>query len=425
MFGNSHLTSRGAVISQLQKIFPVRLSLLLVLATLAGNAFGQTLTTLYSFGTAPHDGVAPGARLIVDQNGNFFGVTGFGGRNGIDGTVFELSRPQAPGDPWTETILYLFSGAPNGKIPQSQLVMGADGSLVGTTLQGGTNGVGMAYSLAPGAHPGLWRKTVLHEFGSTADDIATPSLGLLNMPEGFYGADQGGANNFGAVYLLTPPVTKHGAWMQNILYSFQGSSVGDAAFPSGEMVRDANGNFYGSTAQGGVNNLGAVYEVSPPAVTGGAWTERVIYSFSGIDGTLPTGPLLLGPGGVLYGTTNGGGESGEGLVFELDPPAVPGNPWTQNIIHAFSGSNDGTSPENGVIADKSGRLYGTAGGTVFMLHRPHTRGGAWTETILHSFSFQEGFIINSPLTLFKNALYGTTAQGGTLGKGTVFKLTLP
>jgi uncharacterized repeat protein (TIGR03803 family) len=239
-----------------------------------------------------------------------------------------------------------------------------------------------------------------------------------------YGVDQGSTNNFGAVYLLTPP-TQGKSWTQHILYSFQGS--GDAASPSGDLVRDSRGNFYGVTAQGGVNNLGAIYEVSPPAVPGNPWTEKVLYSFNGADGTLPSGGLLFGRGGVLYGTASGGGANGAGTVFQLNPPASPNAPWTLKTLYTFTGGVDGTSPGTGVIADKQGRLFGTAGGAIFMLRSAGSTvgGGPWKETVLHAFNFHDGFIASSPLILSNNVLYGTTAQGGTFGSGTVFQLTLP
>jgi len=160
-------------------------------------------------------------------------------------------------------------------------------------------------------------------------------------------------------------------------------------------------------------------------VSGNPWTETVVYSFNGTDGTLPAGRLLLGAHGELYGTASGGGTNGAGLVFELDPPIVAGNPWTQTILYTFSGGLDGSSPGNGVIADKRGRLFGAAADTIFMLRPPQTPGGAWKETVLHNFTGPDGFTATTPLTLSKKTLYGTTAQGGTFGTGTVFEVTLP
>jgi uncharacterized repeat protein (TIGR03803 family) len=418
----SRFSRREALVSQFLKIFPSRLFLMLILAMMAGNAFGQTFSTIYNFGAVPHDGAAPGSGVVIDRSGNLFGATGVGGFRGSDGTVFELTPPTVVGGAWTETVLRRFWGSPDGKIPLGRLVMTSDDALFGTTLRGGVNDLGTVYTVALKS-PGVWRKGTIYSFGSVPNDVVTPDLGLLASSEGFYSSDQGGANNTGAIYLLTPP-TKEIVWTQNILYSFQSLGSGDAADPSGELVRDSRGNFYGVTAQGGVNNLGAVFEVSPPVVPGNPWTEAVLHSFNGADGTLPAGRLLLGAGGELYGTASSGGTGGAGLVFRLDPPAVAGNPWTETILHAFSGS-DGSSPENGVIADKLGRLFGAAADTIFMLHPPVNGGVAWKETILHTFTGPDGFTATTPLTLSKKVLYGTTSQAGAFGKGTVFQIALP
>jgi uncharacterized repeat protein (TIGR03803 family) len=191
------------------------------------------------------------------------------------------------------------------------------------------------------------------------------------------------------------------------------------------LIRDAKGNFYGVTGQGGDNNLGAVYEISPPAVNGGPWTETVLFSFNGSNGTLPAGRLLLGIGGVLYGTTNGGGASGAGTVFQLTPPAAPGGSWTETLLYTFTGGNDGGFPENGVILDSKGNLLGNASNAVFQLTPTQSTGGVWTESVLHNFTGPDGFITVGTLTLSRKALYGTTAEGGAHGVGTAFKLTLP
>src|SRR6185295_13357259 len=108
-----------------------------------------------------------------------------------------------------------------------------------------------------------------------------------------------------------------GDWTETILYSFR--TVPDAAFPSSELTLDADGNLYGNALQGGVNNLGAVFRLGPPVVPRGRWTESVIYSFNGTDGTLPIGRLIFDDEGALYGTTSGGGAREGGTVFRLDP----------------------------------------------------------------------------------------------------------
>jgi hypothetical protein len=179
-------------------------------------------------------------------------------------------------------------------------------------------------------------------------------------------------------------------------------------------------------------------------------TETVLHHFTGSpDGAQPNAPLLAGAFGVLYGTTTSGGSgtsfrcfaglSGCGVVFSLTPPASPGHTWTETILHNFSGGRDGAAPSSGLIADAAGVLYGTtfAGGslgrgTAFKLAPPAKAGAAWTETVIHSFrAGSDGFSPGGNLIAdASGALYGTTPLGGTgnncnLGCGTVFKLTPP
>jgi uncharacterized repeat protein (TIGR03803 family) len=123
---------------------------------------------------------------------------------------------------------------------------------------------------------------------------------------------------------------------------------------------DREGNLYGVTLLGGANDLGTVYRLTPPTMSGGKWTENVLFSFSGLDGSSPVGRLQFDGNGVLYGTTSGGGASQGGTVFRLTPPEQPGGSWTESVLYAFSGGRDGGSPEAGVIIDNQGRLFGAA-----------------------------------------------------------------
>jgi uncharacterized repeat protein (TIGR03803 family) len=394
-----------------------------VFALSASCCFGQTLTVLYDFGARANDGVAPGSGVVLDNNGNVYGTTGVGGFQGSDGIVFKLTPPSSGQGDWTETILHGFRGTPDGKIAESRLTMNAKGVLYGTTNKGGSEDSGTVYALVPPTAQGGWKEQIVHNFGTVTDDVVTPIYGVLLAPEGLYGVDQGGANNTGAFYLLTR-TPGSSSFTQNILFSFGAFGSGDGADPGGELVRDSKGNFYGVTVQGGVNNLGAVYKLTPPASAGGAWTESVIFSFDGTNGTLPSGRLLLGKGGVLYGTTSGGGDHSAGTVFQLTPPASGTGPWTEKVLYSFTGGLDGGEPQNGIIMDTKGNLLGTASNAIFQLTPPSSASGNWTETVLHDFTGPDGFIANN-LTLFQGAVYGTTLEGGAFGVGNVYKLTLP
>ena len=192
------------------------------------------------------------------------------------------------------------------------------------------------------------------------------------------------------------------------------------------------GVLYGVTTEGGDSNLGTVFEMQPPATAGTAWTESVIHSFTGSDGAFPYGQIAVSPAGTLFGTTEGGPYNFEtsGTVFELTPPATAGDAWTVNVLYTFPSSDgvEGYYPAYGVVLGKHGVLYGTTmyggpngngtGGVVFALLPP---GGAWKEAILHAFSGSDG---QNPESLVSGGgvLYCSTPTGGASGGGTVFSL---
>jgi uncharacterized repeat protein (TIGR03803 family) len=245
----------------------------------------------------------------------------------------------------------------------------------------------------------------------------------------------GGSSNAGTVFALTPPRSPGGSWRKRVLYNFAGGT--DASEPH-LLVIGKNGVLYGTTGSGGTSGYGTVFSLTPPTAAGGSWTEGVLYSFSGgSDGGGPQEGLVIGSGGVLYGTTYTGGGSAWGTVFSLTPPASPGGSWTEAVVYSFTEAPGGFSgPQTGVLIE--GVLYGSTeyggasgAGTVFSLTPPASPGGAWTETVLHSFTGADGYQPNRVI-VSNGALYGTTYSGGASnstgcflsggGCGTVFKL---
>jgi uncharacterized repeat protein (TIGR03803 family) len=333
-----------------------------------------------------------------------------------------------------ETILFSFNGS-NGANPNAGLISDSKGNFYGTTVSGGVLGLyGTVFELSPAAG-GSWTFTELYQFGNAAGDGTQPLGGLVLDPTGnLYGTTStGGSSGNGTVYELSK--ASGGGWTEKILYSFGASP--DATDPRrGSLVFDTKGNLYGTTATGGVHNLGAVFELSPAA--GGTWTEKVIYSFgaSNLDGSDPTNGVVLDAAGNLYGTTDAGGQYGYGTAYELSPAA--GGTWTEKLLHTFNiNSVDGANPIAGVILDSQGNLFGTTFhggsfgnglelGTVYELSPSPS--GPWTEQILHSFT---GGLTNGdgdyPIggLVFDAAgnLYGTTSGGGVPAVGTVFELT--
>jgi hypothetical protein len=237
-----------------------------------------------------------------------------------------------------------------------------------------------------------------------------------------------------------------------MIYAFPGGSGGRD--PAGQLITDHAGNLYGTTALGGIADNGIVFELSPPTVKGGKWTETVLYSFTGgSDGLAPNPGLIFDSSGNLYGTTFDGGNCHYycGVIFQLAPPKVQGGAWTESVLHAFGGpgSSDGGAPTSSLEFDKAGNLCGTAEfggnvvctnnpgpcGVVFQLSPPASQGGPWTETVAYNFrGIPDGGFPASPLTFDQQGnLYGTTTEGGTgpcndgegttLGCGVMFEVS--
>jgi uncharacterized repeat protein (TIGR03803 family) len=337
----------------------------------AGGAWSETL--LYSFPATLDEGSNPFPIVLPGKGGILYGAT-FGGGSTGNGVVFSLTPPSSPGDTWTARALYSFAGDDDGAHPV--VLIGKDGVLYGLTNNGGASNSGVVFSLTPPSAPlsdpgGAWTLAVLYTFTGGSDG-AQPS-GLVAGSDGvLYGATLfGGASTNGVVFSLTPPPSPGGAWAETVLYNFVGGS--DAALPVGVAI-GSGGVLYGTSLQGGVTGgvclavgCGTVFSLSPPAPTTGphgAWTEAVLYRFTGgSDGMNPVGGVAAGSGGVLYGAT--GETSTLGTLFSLAPPANPGGVWTQTVLHTFSGrGRTGSAPSTGVMLGSGDMLYGAtnAGG---------------------------------------------------------------
>jgi uncharacterized repeat protein (TIGR03803 family) len=353
-------------------------------------------SVLYSF-TGGADGGTPFASVIRDREGNLYGTTSAGGAFGL-GTVFRLNKIG------TETVLQSFAGPPgDGATPLlGSLVRDGEGSLYGTTSGGGASGAGAVFKLdTTGA------ENLLYSFTGGADG-GSPFAGLFRDEDGnLYGTTfLGGASDFGTVF----KVDKTGT--QTVLYSFGGGA--DGGLPFAGVVRDTEGNLYGTTSFGGSSGLGTAFKLDRSGV------ETVLHSFTGgVDGGAPAAGLLRDQDGNLYGTTSAGGTLGFGTVFKLDKSGV------ETVLYSFTGGADGGTPTARVVRDQEGNLYGTTSvggvsnvGTVFKLNK------SGMETVLYSFT--GGADGGSPTAgLLRDGegnLYGTTSAGGS-GFGTVFRLT--
>ncbi len=281
-------------------------------------------------------------------------------------------------------MLYNFKGgATDGDSPGNlqTVVFDKSGNLYGVTTSGGTpksedprcptNGCGVVYELTPPAAAGAeWTETVIHYFngGQGFGPVGTP---IFDARGNLYGATVGGGrDDGGVVYKMIPPATTGGAWTYKTLYAF-GSNPNDAFGPESTLTLNGDGILYGAAGPH-MTDLGSIFQVVPPAVAGGAWTESVLYHFGSVanDGSYPNS-VIFDKAGNLYGTTLLGGDdtryycnAGCGTVFELSPPATAGADWTETILHSFpSRGGDGTGPTGALLFDKNGRLLGiTEGG---------------------------------------------------------------
>lgn len=329
----------------------------------------------------------------------------------------------------TEELVHAFNGKSGGGGPASGLTPDGAGSFYGTTLLDGSNGQGVVFKLTRVANS--WTETVIYNFKGGSEDGANPTGTLARDSAGnIYGTTLAGGEGYGVnsepgygtVFELSP---SSNGWTERVIHFFN-----DDGSPSG-LILDAAGDLYGEAGGGGTSLSGTVYEMKPGAE---GWTYQTLYNFEGgDDGQFPVGGLIFDAKGNLYGATVDGGPADDGTVFELQRGA--NGSWTEKVLYAFQGMEDGVGPEAGVIIDKAGNLYGTAGyggdvscaegygcGEVFEL--TPSISGTWTKTTLHAFTgAPDGHAPSAALTLDSvGDLFGTTTNGGETNTGALFEL---
>jgi uncharacterized repeat protein (TIGR03803 family) len=247
-------------------------------------------------------------------------------------------------------VLHTFGGTQSdGYFSYSGVVLDSAGNLYGTTLLGGTLNFGVAFQLVPGSD-GSWSENILHTFAYQNDGATLFANALtIDGAGNVYGLAMGGAHDYGLVYELT-----HGSngWTDKFLHAFTGGAGG--SLPHGGVIFDPAGNLYGVSDY-------SVFELTPG--TNGTWTQKILHNFAGgSDGAYPQAQLVFDKAGNLYGTTSTGG-SNLGTVFELSPGK--NGTWSERVLHKFTGGSDGSNPSSAVVVDANGNVYGTTanGGT--------------------------------------------------------------
>jgi uncharacterized repeat protein (TIGR03803 family) len=363
-----------------------------------------------------------------------------------------------------ETVLHTFTTFNTGIGPDSGLAIDAAGNLYGTTYQSTSGCVptcGNVYKLTKNSNGG-YTFSVIHNFRGQPKDGAAPwGAPVLDSAGNVYGTTTNGGSGCGVVYKLSPAA--NGTYTSSILHSFNAVPANDdGCQPYSTLAFDQAGNLYGTTNQGGgggvggtfcFNGCGAVFKLA--ANSDGTWTESVIHSFPGTEGSTdgqnPRGGVVFDSKGNLWSTTQTGGNleaclqfqdfTGCGTVFELTPNED--GTWTESNLFAFTGMSTGFNPWDGLVVDSKDNLYGMTtnggigNGTVFRV-TPQPGGGV-KEAIIHTFAVcnaircPDGVHPFNGLTIDASGnLYGTVFSGGgagpsgggfVSGDGIVFKLT--
>jgi uncharacterized repeat protein (TIGR03803 family) len=381
-----------------------------MLSVLVAASQAQTnYETILGFGPSAQMGSSPRGQLMEGSDGFLYGTTPTGGSN-YSGTVFKVGK-----DGTGFTVIYDFT---NNEGPGGALLEASPGTLWGTTAGGGTNQSGSVFKVNMDGSG----YTLLLSFPPAASRMGSEGS-LVKVNGGMlYGTTPGwGAEDMGTVFAVNLDGSGY-----TVLHDFVGATNGaDGSFPYAGLCEGRDGALYGTTQNGGSNDVGTVFKINP-----GGTGYQVLHHFSGgpDDGYIPMGKLVQGNDGFLYGTTYYGGTAGYGTLFKL---SMTGSNYT--VLRSLIGPNDGTRLAAGVVAASNNELYGTAGsggsgggGTVFKLN-PDGSGF----TVLHSFSSDPSDDGSQPLAALlqasDGALYGSTSLWGpyyTTGAfGTLFKLS--
>ncbi len=391
------------------------------------TAQSQALNVLHTF-TGGEDGANPFAGLTMDRAGNLYGTTSAGGAG--YGTVFQLKRL---GSSWILAQLYSFEGGNDGNGPRSRVVFGPDGTLYGTSFNGGGQacggqGCGTVFKLSPSpavctAAECPWNETVLYRFTGGSDGGEPIGNLIFDQAGNIYGTTvigglPHGCGNLGCgtVYKLT---LADGSWSETVIHEF--GQNGDGTFPDGGVVFDQTGNLYGTTFAGGSSNLGTAFQLT---YSGSSWEENILYAFEGLrDGDYPVAGVIFDASGNLYGTTTLGGTGLGGTIFKLTPSQ---GGWTFSALYELGGI---AGPFGNLSIDSIGNLFGTTFqdgsyslGSAFKLTPSD---GGWTYNSLHDFTGNnDGELPQSSVVFDANGdFYGTAAYGGANGYGVVVEIT--
>lgn len=298
----------------------------------------------------------------------------------------------------TESTVYTFSET-TSFWPQGALLEDSAGNLFGTTRGGGAYGVGSVMELSPPTvSGGAWTLTNLYSFIPYGNGGYVPMSDLVRDQAGaFYGTFFSGGDptcNCGGVYKLVPPAQSGGAWTESMLYAFKGNSDGRLPVQTATLALTKSGTLYGVTSRGGTWDSGVLYQLTTK--NGKTYTESVLYSFGDLaDGSTPSGPVVLDSSGNIYGVTSLGGAFNQGTLYKF-VPAANGQLATESLLYSFGGSTTtGSYPNGNLVFDVGGDIYGVTNGGGDdagdgVIYMLTPTKTAWNESVLFSFTTDTG-----------------------------------
>lgn len=380
----------------------LRASFAVAMTVLCGCfAYGQTVSTVYNFAGGKTSGQYPWyVTLVQGTNGSLYGTTYNGGAN-LAGTIFSVTTSG------TQTLLYSFKGGTkDGANPTGGLTLGTDGNFYGTTQQGGSASMGIVFKITPAGV-----LTILHNFNASVDGAFPWGPPILASDGNFYGTTSGGGNKGnGIVYQITSSGTFTTIYKFDVTHGFA---------PIAPPTQGTDGFLYIPVSEGGDEYCGTIVQLSTAGVLNNS------YSFPcGSGGSFPIGPLVQASNGNFYSTTQNGGSNGEGTVYQLTTG------MSVTVLHNFGALfGDCTYPGAGMLLATDGKYYGSAsdggGKGDGCLYNTTTDG---TYTGLYSFDNTSNGTQISPLAppvqATNGLLYGVTEFGGPSNDGTVYSLNM-
>ena len=383
-----------------------------------GSAQTASLNTLVHFGgvsPATVEGSGPRGALTQGPDGQWYGTAEQGGSGSGYGVAYKMAEDG------TYTLLAEFGGTTTGATPTGKLTLGDDGNFYGVTTGGGPDGSGTVFEMTPSG-----TLTTLYAFRELTkkDTGSVPKTALTLGANGYlYGTTtQGGANGYGTIFKILPGTPN----TPIRVVDFSGPGGANRGYNPSALLLSKDGNFYGTTENGGIYSNGTVFRLS----AAGLFTT--ITDFGLLVGTYkgpvsPRSALIQATNGLLYGTSAGGGTSGVGTVFSVTTKG------TMTVVINFTGdggSYPGSTPEAALFQATDGYLYGTTrlGGTTSSkrgtVFRMNTAGGFKSLVQFTGGTPYYGSEPKAPLVQDNDGhLFGTTFAGGLNGLGTVFSIT--